>query len=310
MYNLTPNISVIVFSKDRPLQLQGYLESLLHFTKVDQSLITVLYKYTSKIDYQRLIKEFPQVRWIKEGLFFDDLLNAVDKSNEYIMFGCDDVVFKDHIDFPFALSLLKSDENVFGFSTRLGENIHPLPTEIQKFDTHLQWDWKSTNAPNWNYPWELDATIYRKTDIINIISKFDIQAINPNFFEGEVSKCPEKYIDRKELACFRKGKCIVLTINRVQDDFLNDYDSTIAGDIETLYNLYQDDVKIDFISISKTKNHSIHVGAEFLKLQKNNKNYRPIKLYLPIYRKGLITFLKNAIKYIIGRRWHKQDRGI
>src|SRR5260221_3429117 len=171
--NLTTNISIIVFSKDRPLQLKGYLESLLYFTKIDPSSITVLYKYTSKIDYQKLIEDFSQIIWIKEESFFSDLLQVIYRSNKYIMFGCDDVVFKDHIDLPFALSLLAMNENIFGFSARLGENICPLPKEIQRLNGYLQWNWQSTDAPNWNYTWELDATIYRKTDIMKIVSMLE-----------------------------------------------------------------------------------------------------------------------------------------
>jgi len=295
MSNLSNNISIIVFSKDRPLQLQGYLESLLNFSNIDASSITVLYKFSSLTNYQKLINEFSKVTWIKEQFFFEDLLTVINHSKDYIMFGCDDVVFKDYFDFSIALSHLTENENIFGFSTRLGENIRPLPENIQRHENILQWYWMDTGTHQWNYPWELDATIYRKADVINIVTMLDPAKMkNPNFLEGEVANHPKQYISKQELSSFKTGKCIVLTINRVQDDFLNEYDKTFNADIETLYKLYNDGVKVDFISISKKKNNSIHVGAEFLKLKSDN-NYKSLLLYFQIYWKRIFAFSLNTV---------------
>ncbi len=55
--------SIIVFSKDRPMQLHGYLESLLYFSDAQESDITVLYFEVNGIDYSRVIKAFPSVNW-------------------------------------------------------------------------------------------------------------------------------------------------------------------------------------------------------------------------------------------------------
>jgi hypothetical protein len=271
--------SIITFSKDRPLQIQAYLESLLYFSEIDQSRITVLYKETPEINYNKIIKQFSQVCWIKEEFFYTDLLKIINQSCEFIMFGCDDVVFKDHIDFPNAINILKSNDQIFGFSTRLGENILPLPSFLRKFNKHLEWDWQNADTNHWNYPWELDATIYRKSDILNIVSMLNPRIItNPNFLEGEVAIHPE-YINKKLLASFSKSKCIVLTINRVQDDFLNEFDNTFSSDTQTLYKLYMHGTKIDFITISKKENDHIHVGTEFFKLS-GNKHYFLFNNYL------------------------------
>jgi hypothetical protein len=66
-------LSVIVFSKNRPLQLQAYLESLLYYSGVEDGSIYVLYKETGGISYWELIQKYQKVNWIEEVKFFSDL---------------------------------------------------------------------------------------------------------------------------------------------------------------------------------------------------------------------------------------------
>lgn len=291
----TEEFSIITFSKDRPLQIQAYLESLLYFSKIDQSRITVLYKETPEIKYEKIINQFSEVCWIKENSFYNDLLKIINQSSEFIMFGCDDVVFKDHFDISYALTVLKSNDQIFGFSTRLGENILPLPSLVRKLNKHLEWDWHKADTNHWNYPWELDATIYSKSDISNIVSKLNPSIItNPNFLEGEVAIHPE-YINKKLLASFLISKCIVLTINRVQNDFLNEFDSTFSADTQTLYKLYIKGTKIDFIAISKKENDHIHVGSDYFRLT-GKRTYLMFELYFKRTLKKIYFSLKTIIK--------------
>lgn len=263
------NLSIIVFSKDRPLQLHAYLESLLNFSTIHQSCITVIYKETPFIDYSNLISIFSSVNWVKEGVFYFDVVTLINKSNDFIMFGCDDVVFNGKIDFNYALEVLSSNNKIFGFSTRLGKNIKPLPKHIDRVCKHLEWDWKLTDSPNWNYPWELDATIYRKSDVVEIVSTMNPNEIlNPNFFEGKIALHTE-CIKKNILASFLKSKCIVITVNRVQDDFANEFDNALNTDVESLNKLYKDGIRLDYIVISKMKNCKIHVDSEYFILQNN-----------------------------------------
>lgn len=87
------DISIIVFSKGRPMQLHAYLESLLKFSDAVQEMVTVLYCETEGIRYEKLMQRFSQVTWVKESKFETDLKQIISDAGEYIMFGCDDVVF-------------------------------------------------------------------------------------------------------------------------------------------------------------------------------------------------------------------------
>ena len=80
-------ISIIVFSKDRPMQMHAYLESLLKFSDAVQEMVTVLYCETENIRYEKLIQNFPRVKWIKENKFETDLKQIIADAGGYIMFG-------------------------------------------------------------------------------------------------------------------------------------------------------------------------------------------------------------------------------
>lgn len=299
MNTIMTNLSIVVFSKDRPLQLQGYLESLVYFSKIHPSCITVLYTHNSAISYETIIERFAEVTWKKEESFFNDLSTIIGHSREHIMFGCDDVVFKVPFDIHFALDLLSLKESIFGFSLRLGKNIKPLPEKLQQFESHLEWNWHDTKADNWNYPWELDATIYRKSDVVTIVSKLKPEIVrNPNYFEAEVATRSHEYIFRKGLAAFNNNKCIVLTVNRVQDDFLNSFDNTFTTDTGALYKLYEDGCRIDFLAISRKNNNKIHVGVEFLKLAGDNLPYNPLQMYFTVVLKRLMLLSKRVVRKI------------
>jgi hypothetical protein len=295
--NKTGQLSIIVFSKDRPLQMQGYLESLLYFSEIDPQNITVLYKDCEEINYTKLINDFEKVNWIKESSFFQNLTTTINLSSKYIMFGCDDVIFKGVIDFDYALNVLNSNENVFGFSLRLGKNIKPFPKQVIYKDLHIEWGWKHSNLNSWNYPWELDSTIYRKDDVENIISKLNAQKIsNPNFFEGEIASNPHHYIKKDCLASFNLSKSIVITVNRVQETFKNEFDNTLATDVISLNNVYMNGGKIDFLKISEMQNKHIHVGADFFKIS-GSKGYNvPLISRLKLFLIKVYNLLKRRFE--------------
>lgn len=211
-------ISIIVFSKGRPMQLHAYLESLLKFSDAQEEQITILYCETEGIRYDKVMNAFPKISWVIEKKFENNLKEAVSGAGEYIMFGCDDVVFTHAFSLQKAQEYLQKHEQVFGFSMRLGANITPQPANLSTDDEIFEWGWKCTEQ-HYNYPWELDCTLYRKADIVKLIEEEENPIKNPNFFEAMVTpEQREKRIPRTHMACNKKQGCaIVITVNRVQD---------------------------------------------------------------------------------------------
>lgn len=268
-------ISIIVFSKGRPMQMHAYLESLLKFSDAGQEMVTVLYCETENIRYDKLMQRFPQVKWIKESKFETDLKQMISDASEYIMFGCDDVVFTGKFSLEKASAYLRDHGQVFGYSMRLGDNIKPVPENLSSDDAVLEWKW-DCDCQHYNYPWELDCTLYRKEDVIRMTMEEESAIKNPNYFEAMITpENREQRITRPNMASNKQSGCaIVITVNRVQETHQNGFDDSMLTDIYSLDKLYNDeDNTLDIDKIAAMDNHMIHVGAEYFVLRKMAKGY-------------------------------------
>lgn len=291
-------ITVLVFSKDRPLQLNGYLDSLFTFSNINQKQVYVLYKETETIKYDLIISKFFEVNWVKEDIFYKNLLEIVLKADDYILFGCDDVVIKNNINIFESLYVLKNNAQIFGYSFRLGLNISPYPESVKDNGSHLIWNWTEVTETHWNYPWEVTGTIYRKSDVENIILS-DTSLITPNFLEGNIASNPKKYIKKPLLASDKEGKIIVITINRVQETHQNPVDSHRFTDINFCYDLFIKGDTLDIHAISKKKHRSIQVDSSFFILKKNKNKYsyrKNIQNSINIVFIGFKKILKTILK--------------
>ena len=281
MDSVTQNqISIIVFSKGRPLQMHAYLESLLRFSDAKQEMVTVLYCETDKIRYEKLMQSFPQVKWIKERKFETDLKQIIADAGEYIMFGCDDVVFTGKFSLKKACEYLHDNALVFGYSMRLGENIKPVPENLSSDETVLEWKW-NCSCQHYNYPWELDCTLYRREDVVRMTMEEENAIKNPNYYEAMITPDNrETRITRPNMASNKQSGCaIVITVNRVQETHQNGFDDSMLTDIYSLDRLYNDEGNtLDIEKIASMDNRMIHVGAEYFILRKEAKGYSQNRL--------------------------------
>ena len=267
--------SIIVFSKDRPMQLHAYLESLFLFSDVHAGDVTILFRETPDIDYNKVVSAFPSVRWIKEQNFNSDLVGAINASEDYIMFGCDDVVFTGAFNIDFAKNILSENNDIFGFSFRLGNNIQPQPKNLSDIHEYRKWCWFEAKELHYNYPWELDCTLYRKLDIQQMLHIYGANVKSPNYFESDFAINVKKYIFRPYLACLNeRSKALVITVNAVQDTHQNGFDDNKPTDIHRLNNLYnKKNNKLDIKAIAEMENSTIHVGSEYFLLQNYDENW-------------------------------------
>ena len=273
---------VLVFSKNRPMQLHAYLESLfIRWDYADScySNISVLYHNDPPYDYEQVISAFPNVNWIPETNFNGQLRELIQNcSDEFIMFGCDDVIFVRPFSLNLAELILRENQSIFGFSLRLGQNIQGFPEDIVEDNFFYHWDWKAFELDDFHYPWELDCTVYRTSDVKDMINKYQKPFINPNYFEEFVTFDWDYYIKRPRLACFEISKALVLTINRVQNTHPNYFDDNCPS-LEQLNNMYQQGFIID---IDMPYNNKIHVGSNYLRIIKwaenGGKGQRELKM--------------------------------
>lgn len=263
---LSARISVIVFSKDRPLQLQAYLESLLYYSGIQENSIYVLHKATD-ISYQDLINKYSRVNWIAEKDFYSDLIATINQVGDFILWGCDDVLFKSFFNPEICAKSLDEDSEIFGFSLRNGKNIQPCP---HLSDRGEYWLCNWTDAPQgyWSYPWEVSASVYRKKDVLDFV-KLSNNIINPNYFEGELAHyfSIHKGDCKKYIACFEVSKTVTLTINRVQETHPNLFDGTKDTDINSLYQYFIQGYKLNWRKLKDCNNSLAHVMSEYFELE-------------------------------------------
>lgn len=264
-------ISTIIFSKERPLQLFAYIESLLHYSGLPEQSIYVLYRDVPQTPYNALQQAFPQVHWIAEQDFYRDLMAIIAACDDYILWGCDDVFFKSPFDPQVCIQALTQHEQLLAFSLRLGRNIQPTQ-QLQAQEGYWIWDWTTSPLVNtdWTYPWEVSASIYRKGDVAQVLSLTD-NLKNPNLLEGLLATY---YFEthgrswRKQLACFEISKSITLQINQVQDVYTqNEFDRSQSTTIEQLYQYFLEGKRLDWQSFENCLNPKIHVDSQYFRLR-------------------------------------------
>lgn len=169
-------ITNIVFTKNRPLQLEGYLESFYRFMPKENVATYILYKEELFGEqYEEVFRKFNHCRVIREKDFNRDFLEILSRvETDYINFGTDDVVYFDSVDLRVVEETFrKFGDDIFGFSLRMSP--HSIqekridPSTIHGADV-FSVDWKRAADKTARYPFELNGTIYRTALVREIIS--------------------------------------------------------------------------------------------------------------------------------------------
>lgn len=211
-------LQVVVFSKNRPLQLHGYLASF-YAQCMDNASVTVIAKSVPEwfsAAYLEVAGEFPQVHWRQERVFSDDLLATIDPEIPYTMFGCDDVVFT---------RTFQSDDlpwdGVIGQSLRLGAHIRlDMFGNPMKHPTVLYSVWNvDENEVDWAYPWEVLGTIYPTDFALRMVQR--INASSPSQLEARGALCWREETPHRRMAAWSASRLVVPTVNLVQDEYPN-----------------------------------------------------------------------------------------
>lgn len=171
-------ISNIVFTKNRPLQLEAYLASLYRHLLEELIQTYILYKADRFSEqYAELLHRFSRCIVIREQDFYRDFMNLIEQiDTKYILFGTDDVVYYDTVSFAIIDEAFdRFSNNIFGFSLRLSpEILQPENDIVNEFTVGGQKiyrvNWKQSHSPNAKYPFELNSTIYKTAFVKKVIS--------------------------------------------------------------------------------------------------------------------------------------------
>lgn len=217
-------INSIVFSKDRAAQLRLLIYSIQknvpHAFKLN-----VIYKYSNesfKAGYDKLINEFGGICNFVEQTedFKQDVLDLLKSDSEFSCFFTDDDIIYKSFDVNRVLENMRSDEDAFCFSLRLGTNVKFCYTmnmenvlgDFEDLDNVIKWDW-TTRYLDFGYPLSVDGHIFKTKDISKL-SKL-VSFNNPNTFEGNLQSFDN--FPKTKMISFKES-VLVNTPNNIVND--------------------------------------------------------------------------------------------
>lgn len=216
-------IQFVVFSRRRPLQLEGYLRSL-YANCTGEFKVSVLVKRDPEYvqAYGAVFSQFPKVLFVQECDFAADLSILVDTGTALTCFGCDDVIYTTHIETD-AIGKVLDDESLLGVSLRLGENItHDMfgrPLQQPEIKDQ-QWDMTAAGSVgDWAYPFEVLGTVYRTEYVRQIVEA--VKPKSPSQLESLGYVSWNHFTRLHHMACYPTSRLVVPTVNVIQQEFPN-----------------------------------------------------------------------------------------
>ncbi|MFZ5953490.1 MAG: hypothetical protein ACOYT8_00140 [Candidatus Dependentiae bacterium] len=264
------HIDLIIFSFNRPLQIQALLESVEHYI-TGLSRIKVIYRTTTdraERCYNKIASEFPHVQFLPQSsnphADFKLLTHRalIESSADYVVFAVDDIIIKDFIDMNHAIDLMQ-EMNAYGFYLRLGLHLdycytmnkpQRVPPVHECAPDVYSWTIASGEY-DWGYPNTVDMTIYRKSDVIPVFN--DMPYYTPNSLEGLWSMRAGAVSQRIGL-CYYASKIVNLPLNQVQRDGANRNMNMLEPDEQIA--LFEQGKKIDWQKLYLVDNKSAHMA--------------------------------------------------
>lgn len=269
LYNLSlkkNSCTGIVFSKDRPLQLEALLNSYDQFVENKSSLYVLYYSSNSTIEkaYNEINKNYPHINFIKELSFKKDLLQLLKSIKTHkLFFLVDDMLFIRKFDLN---HLINVNTRKIIPSLRMGKNItysyvqkkEICQPKLLKYNDHLiYWHWNDSNS-YWSYPISVDGHIFTKKEIEITINKINFHA--PNSLESELQRFLCHFKEKKGCS-FNNSVVINFPWNKVQTENNNE-----AGSISTeqLMNLWNEGKRINVEEYLNKTYNSAHINDDLI----------------------------------------------
>ena len=280
------NTKVIIFSKNRTLQLKSLLRSLRDNTDMEDAEIDVIYTTEPDIPYEPLMSRFA-CNFVEQGDFLADVEDAVDKSScRYVLFMVDDLICRDSFSLRRIETLLERRADIDCFSLRLGRNIdHGNAPSFESVDGDvLVWNTSPILGRTWRYLWEVSASLYRRDLVEEYIGKCDPRKVSyPNPFESRYYSCMPSHIGghpakrlltairslgtrrRQTMACFERSKCFTQGVNLVAE---RDIEYETLFEPRELHSKMEEGFVIDHESLRGIDNARPNVGSKYFRLVK------------------------------------------
>lgn len=250
--NDNDNITSIIFSKDRAMQLNAFLSSYIALVH-NYEKIYIIYKCSDdrhQKSYEDLItiyKNQPFI-FIKEENFRNQLLNIItyDKAKS-IIFYVDDMIFIKPFDY---LELKTIDTSKYILSLTRGEDLtfsivlnKPLkiPTFQKYSNNFVMFDWfEYGDFSDWEYPLGVSGYMFGRKECLLMLENIPFKA--PNSLESNLQKFLPLFKNRKGV-CPVKVLAVCVHANIIQTEISNRILGTFS--IQELLDKWENFLEID-----------------------------------------------------------------
>lgn len=267
-FQRAPDVDLVVFSYNRPIQLYALLESVEKYM-VGDFKINVIYRsdHMYQQGYSEVKKAFRHAKFVRQQQPPSDFRSIVERvvfedgRGRYVIFAVDDLCLTAPIDLRDCIGLLEQSQ-AYSFVFRLGKNIEysymidqstpPPPLdqiapEVYKFSF-------ADGQGDWAYPNSLDLALYRKADIYRPLMAVPWRT--PNQLESHWAAKDDL---NKVGLCFERSRMVNLPLNKVNHSTNRFTDSYTAQELLEHFLAGQ---KIDIAQIAGIKNRSPHIDHE------------------------------------------------
>jgi len=259
-----PAADLVIFSLDRCMQLHACLESIQKYVRGMNNIYVIYVSTNEKYDegYDKLKQMFPSIFFIRQpapvdetfkSTFLQFLFDENENHSQYVVFGVDSSILKDYVDMHLVVDMMETT-NAYAFFLCLGniELQKRLPPIYSLANNTYTWQFHHGEGV-WNWPHNLDMTVYRKKDIKELL--YQLEYNNPNDLR--------KYWGLKETPsvrdmalCFKNSKVlhmsgyqnqIFITPMEFQEKYLEGYKINIAPLHQMQNDFYHVDHEVDFV---------------------------------------------------------------
>ena len=273
LLRMEETVKAIAFSKDRALQLDGLLRSLvLHAAEpVEASVIAKATSARHAAAYAELACAHPATRIIGEGDFEADVRQLLADAGDHVLFLVDDTLFVRPWSPALCVAALDRHPDALGFSLRLGRNttycypaarVQAVPRfAVSNGGEMVGWQWAGPDADgDFAYPLEVSSSVYRTQDILDILTGVGFR--NPNELELVLaSRAPAAAHLRPSLLALGTSVAFSNPCNKVQEVFANRAGSEPARSPEALLELWEEGYRLDVAALAGHTPRGAHEEA-------------------------------------------------
>ena len=260
-------LDLMIFSKNRALQLYALLESIEKYFDAQHINVSILCKYEG--DHVASLNEvrdrFESHTFIEEVDFKRHVEEFLVQKNQTAAFLTDDIIFKEDVNVPQIEQIIESNPGVLGFSLRLGLHIHdcyalsqeqPAPAGNVYPPNIFVWNWRDAKM-DWEYAFSVDGHVFRKGHLREWSSNIDYH--HPNSYEEALQVCRGIRDLPQSMVCFVISRLVNLPVNRVQSTHQNR-----CGDVDSSYLLgkWDEGLCLDLSQYHRVLNKGVHSELE------------------------------------------------